>query len=110
MVHTLSPIATFVHLLKIPLYSLSNCGLIVSSMPYAHLTTSLISFLNHFPSSHSNDDGDAKVIISTLLFLLRIQSYKKSIALTIEIKIENMKSYYISLSDFNSFIGLTLCV
>jgi hypothetical protein len=80
--------------LKIPLHSLSTSGLIISSMFFAHLTTSLISSVNHFRSSHSNDDGDAKVTISTLLSLLKIESYKKSIVLKVEIKIENMKNLW----------------
>jgi len=53
-------VATLIDLLKIPLLSLSNSGFVVSSMSSTHLIVSLISFVNHFPSSHSNNDGDAK--------------------------------------------------
>jgi hypothetical protein len=53
-------VVAFTLFLKIPFNSLSNIGLVDSSMSFAHLIVALISSINHFPSSHSDDDGDAK--------------------------------------------------
>lgn len=53
-------VTAFTFLLKIPFHSLSNTGLVDSSMSFADLSVALISSVNHFPSSHSNGDGDAK--------------------------------------------------
>lgn len=53
-------VAIFACLLKIMFHNFPNNGLVISSISSTHLIISLISFMNHFPSSHLNDDGDAK--------------------------------------------------
>ncbi len=45
---------------KIPLHNLSNISLVNSLISFTHLIATPISSINCFPSSHSNDNGDAK--------------------------------------------------
>ncbi len=50
----------FVLLFKIPLHDFSKYGLANSSMPFTYLTTSPKKIMNCFPSSHFDDNSDAK--------------------------------------------------
>ncbi len=56
---TPSLVVSLALLLKMPLCNLSNTNLVNSSI-FANLTIRWIPLVNIFPSSHSNDDGDAK--------------------------------------------------
>jgi hypothetical protein len=74
----LGPIVILVCFLKTLLHNLSNIGLTVSSISFTHLITSLIYYVNHFPSSHLDDNWWCErwncvqwhnVVISSLAYL-----------------------------------------
>jgi hypothetical protein len=52
------------------LHSFSSSGFVVVSISFTHLTTLMNFFVNYFPSSHSDDNDDAKgkiTLSSTML-------------------------------------------
>jgi hypothetical protein len=53
-------VATLTLFQKMPFCSLSNINLAYFPMSFAHLIATLIPFVNHFPSSHLNDNSDTK--------------------------------------------------
>jgi hypothetical protein len=53
-------VATFALFQKMPFRSLSNIGLAYPLMFFAHVIATPIPFVNCFPSSHLDDDGDTK--------------------------------------------------
>jgi hypothetical protein len=56
----LGHVATFALFQKMPFRSLSNTSLAYSLMYFAHLIATPIPFVNRFPFSHLDDDGDTK--------------------------------------------------
>lgn len=103
---TPSPITTLTCLLKISLHNLSNSGLIVSSIPSTHLTTSLNFFVNHVPSSHSNQYWCQRWIFFQWHNVVN-WSASQPFQLHLEFPLSYKNFYYI-MFFFNSLQSLTL--